>query len=46
MIPTKTLATGASDELVGGITLSAGDQIRIFSTSPDIYAHIYGVEIS
>jgi len=46
IIPNKTLAAGAIDEIVGGITLSAGDQIRIYSESPDITAHIYGVELS
>jgi hypothetical protein len=46
IIPTKTLAAGETDEIVGGITLSAGDEIRIYSESPDITAHIYGVELS
>ena len=46
IIPNKTLAAGAIDEIFGGITLSAGDQIRIFSESPDITAHIYGVKLS
>jgi|TARA_B110000977_G_scaffold84097_1_gene112361 hypothetical protein len=46
IIPTKTLAVGASDEIVGGITLSAGDEIRIYSESTDVAAHIYGVELS
>jgi hypothetical protein len=46
IIPTKTLAAGEIDEIVGGITLSAGDEIRIYSESPDITAHIYGVELS
>jgi len=46
IIPTKTLAAGETDEIIGGITLSSGDQIRIYSESPNIYAHIYGVELS
>ena len=46
IIPTRTLAAGETDEIVGGITLSSGDQIRIYSESPNIYAHIYGVELS
>jgi hypothetical protein len=46
IIPTKTLAAGTTHEIVGGITLSAGDEIRIYSESPDITAHIYGVELS
>lgn len=46
IIPTRTIDAGVTDEIVGGITLSAGDQIRIFTESPDITAHIYGAEIS
>lgn len=46
IIPTKTIAAGEIDEIVGGITLSAGDQIRIYSESPDLTVHIYGTEIS
>lgn len=46
IIPEKTINTGDVEEIVGGITLSAGDEIRIYSESPDITAHIYGVELS
>lgn len=46
IIPTRTIEPGAVDEIVGGITLSAGDQIRTDSDSTDLTVHIYGVEIS
>jgi hypothetical protein len=46
IIPNKVLAAGETDEIVGGITLSSGDRIRIYSASSDIYVHIYGVEIA
>ena len=46
IIPTRTIDAGVTDEIVGGITLSAGDQIRIFTESPGITAHVYGAEIS
>jgi len=46
IIPTKTIAAGEIDEIVGGITLSAGDQIRTNSDSTDLTVHIYGTEIS
>jgi hypothetical protein len=46
LIPTKTLESGSTDEIVGGITLSAGDQIRTNSQSSDLTIHVYGVELS
>ena len=46
IIPTRTIGPGVVDEIVGGITLSAGDQIRTNSDSTDLTVHIYGVEIS
>jgi hypothetical protein len=46
IIPTRTIAPGVVDEVVGGITLSAGDQIRTNSDSTDLTVHIYGVELS
>jgi hypothetical protein len=46
IIPTRSIEPNAVDEIVGGITLSAGDQIRIYSESPDLIAQVYGVEIA
>jgi hypothetical protein len=45
IIPTRSIEPNVVDEIVGGITLSAGDQIRIYSESPDLIAQVYGVEI-
>jgi hypothetical protein len=45
IIPTRPIEPNVVDEIVGGITLSAGDQIRIYSESPDLIAQVYGVEI-
>lgn len=45
MVPTRSIASNAVDEIVGGITLSPGDQIRIYSESEDLVVHVYGVEI-
>jgi hypothetical protein len=46
IIPTRLIEPNAVDEIVGGITLSEGDQIRIYSESPDLIAQVYGVEIA
>jgi hypothetical protein len=46
IVPTRSIAPNAVDEISGGITLSAGDQIRIYSESPDLIVQVYGVEIS
>jgi hypothetical protein len=46
IIPTRSIEPNVVDEIVGGITLSAGDQIRIYSESPDLIAQVYGVEIA
>jgi hypothetical protein len=46
IIPTRSIEPNSVDEIVGGITLSAGDQIRIYSESPDLIAQVYGVEIA
>jgi hypothetical protein len=46
LIPTRTIEAGVVDEIVGGITLSAGDQIRTNSDSTDLIVHVYGVELS
>ena len=46
LIPTRTIEPGVVDEIVGGITLSAGDQIRTNSDSTDLIVHVYGVELS
>jgi hypothetical protein len=45
IIPNRSIEPNVVDEIVGGITLSAGDQIRIYSESPDLIAQVYGVEI-
>lgn len=45
-IHNKTIVSGETHEIKGGITLSAGDQIRAYSTSDDIIVNVYGVEIS
>lgn len=42
----KQILPGESHEIKGGVTLSAGDQIRIYSQSNAIIANIYGVELS
>jgi hypothetical protein len=46
IIPTRSIEPNVVDEIIGGITLSEGDQIRIYSESPDLIAQVYGVEIS
>ena len=46
IIPTRSIAPNAVDEISGGITLSAGDQIRVYSESPDLIVQVYGVEIA
>ena len=46
IIPTRTIEANTADEIVGGITLSEGDQIRVYSESDSLTIHIYGVEIS
>jgi hypothetical protein len=45
IIPTRSIEPSVVDEIVGGITLSAGDQIRVYSEFPDLIAQVYGVEI-
>lgn len=46
IIPTRTIEPNVTDEISGGITLSAGDQIRVYSESEDLTVQVYGVEIS
>jgi hypothetical protein len=46
IIYNKTIASGETHEIKGGVTLSAGDQIRVYSTSNEIITNVYGVEIS
>jgi hypothetical protein len=46
IIPTRTIEPNVVDEIVGGITLSAGDQIRVYSESEDLIVQVYGVEIA
>lgn len=42
----KTIAPSETHEIKGGVTLAMGDQIRIYSTSNEIIANVYGVEIA
>lgn len=42
----KTILPGNTHEIKGGITLSSGDQIRVYSDSDEIIVNVYGVEIS
>jgi hypothetical protein len=46
IIYNKTIASGETHEIKGGVTLSAGDQIRVYSTSNEIITNVYGVEIA
>ncbi len=46
IIPNRSIEPNAVDEIVGGITLSAGDQIRVYSDSSDLIVQVYGVEIA
>jgi len=46
IIPTRSIEPNQVDEIVGGITLSAGDQIRVYSESDDLIVQVYGVEIA
>lgn len=41
----KTISSGDTHEFKGGITLSEGDEIRVFSESTEIITNVYGVEI-
>ena len=45
IIPTRSIEPNTVDEITGGITLSAGDQIRVYSESEDLIVQVYGVEI-
>lgn len=45
-ISNRSILSGEVHEIKGGITLSAGDQIRILSNTNSIVASIYGVEIA
>jgi hypothetical protein len=42
----KTIASGETHEIKGGVTLSAGDQVRVYSNSSEIITNVYGVEIA
>jgi hypothetical protein len=46
IIPTRIIEPNVTDEISGGITLSAGDQIRVYSESEDLVVQVYGVEIA
>ena len=45
-IQSKSIAPGETHEIKGGVTLSAGDEVRIKSTSTEIIANVYGAEIA
>lgn len=42
----KSIQAGETQEITGGITLSAGDVIRITSSTANLIANVYGGEIS
>jgi hypothetical protein len=42
----KSISPNQIDEIKGGITLSAGDKIKIFSPSSSLIVQVYGVEKS
>ena len=46
IVPTRSIQPNQVDEIVGGITLSAGDQVRVYSESEDLIVQVYGVEIA
>lgn len=46
LIPLASLIAQDASEIVGGITLSAGDQLRVMSNSTGLTVHVYGVEFS
>lgn len=46
IIPVRSIEPNTVDEITGGITLSAGDQIRVYSESTDLIVQVYGVEIA
>lgn len=46
IVPNRSLAANAVEEITGGITLSAGDQIRVYCTSANLIVQVYGVEIA
>lgn len=46
VINAKSIDSGQTHEIKGGITLSAGDQVRVYSDSSDIITNVYGVEIA
>lgn len=46
IIPLRNIDGNSVNEITGGITLSAGDQVRLYCPSSSLVVHIYGVEIS
>lgn len=46
IIYNKTILSGETHEIKGGIVLSAGDQIRAYSSSNEVIVNVYGVELS
>lgn len=46
IIYNKTILSGETHEVKGGVTLSSGDQVRSSSDSSEIVINVYGVEIS
>ena len=45
-IITKTIAPASTHTIDGGITLGEYNQIRIYSATNDVVAHVYGTEIT
>lgn len=41
-----TLSPNETREIRGGITLTAGDQVRVYGSTAEIAVNMYGVEIS
>ena len=46
IIYNKEILSAETHEIKGGVTLSAGDQIRVYSASTEIITNVYGVEIA
>lgn len=46
LIPLSFIDPLDAAEVVGGISLSAGDQLRVLSNSTALVVHVYGVEFA
>ena len=45
-IITKTISASGTHTIDGGITLAAGDEVRLYSAANDVVVHVYGTEIT